>query len=176
MSWYLIICSFALLLFTFLHEGTCVCACNMPTCDCEPRTGHAAGRLHTLWILLAAVLSLKQCVPPKPPAPPLLPLHHPTVDSPFPGAQRPAVACGWVLHPGCQREGLLGIGLWWKCSIRACLSAPRSTSSWLSVLAGLQSVAQTCNDWLSLAWKWKDRPQNRHIHSGANEKEVVSNV
>lgn len=70
MSWYLIICSFALLLFTFLHEGTCVCACNMPTCDGEPRTGHAAGRLHTLWILLAAVLSLKRCVPPKPPAPP----------------------------------------------------------------------------------------------------------
>lgn len=171
-SWCLIICSFALLLFYIpawkylcVHV-TCLHVIGAQIWPCCWQAAHSVDSAYS-HAPLKAVRATQTTNPPP---------QHPTVGSPFPGPQRPAVACGWVLHPGCQRKGLLGIGLWWKCSIRACLSAPRSTSSWLSVLAGLQSVAQTYHDWLSLAWKWKDRPQNRHIHSCANEKEVLSNL
>lgn len=145
-----------------------------------PSIGHSVGRQHTLWILLLVVLFWRQKAvratqttshPPsiigqaarsllfllsfsRAPEPGLWPVDECYILAVSTGVSW-GLACGGsaVSGPVCQ------------------LLVPLPPTHQRRLQPVAQAYGVPSCDWLrSRAWKWKDRPQNRHIHNHANVK------
>lgn len=192
LSWYLIGSSFVLnctSAFLCACVCTCVVTCVWNLSTCMSVVSLSLGQ--ALDILLAGITvcgfsslscrsgGRKRCVPPKPPAshpPPLVrqAAHSLLFLLSFSRAPEPrlwpvdecyilAVSTGVSWGLACGGSAVSGP----VCQLLVPLPPTHQRR--------LQPVDHTCAasscDWLrSLAWKWKDRPQNRHIHNHANVK------
>lgn len=165
-----------------------VCVCSVPACVCVCVVGLSLGQALDMLLAGDTVCGFsswsccsggrERCVPPKPPAPPppifiSRPTHSLLSLLSFSWAPAPglwpvdecyilAVSTGVSWGLACGGSAVSGP----VCQLLVPL--PPAPQCWLGCS---QWHKHTVTD--SLAWKWKDHPQNRHIHSHANEKGAV---